>query len=110
MYNEELHNFYSSPSIIKMMNTMRMRWAGNAARMGRRGIHRGFWWERRKARDHQKDIDVGGMIILKWYLREIGWCGMDWIDLAQDRDQSRALVNIVMKLWVPYNIEKFLNG
>jgi hypothetical protein len=31
------------------------------------------------------------------YLREIGWDGMDWIDLAQDRDQWRALVNTVMK-------------
>jgi hypothetical protein len=34
-------------------------------------------------------------------LREIGWGGMDWIDLAQDRDQWRALVNAVMNLWVP---------
>jgi hypothetical protein len=34
-------------------------------------------------------------------LREIGWGGMDWIDLAQDIDQWRALVNMVMKLPVP---------
>jgi hypothetical protein len=34
-------------------------------------------------------------------LREIGWGGMDWIDLAQDRDRWRALVNTVMNLWVP---------
>jgi hypothetical protein len=34
-------------------------------------------------------------------LREIGWGGMDLIDLAQDRDQWRALVNTVMNLWVP---------
>jgi hypothetical protein len=34
-------------------------------------------------------------------LRETGWFGMDWIDLAQDRDQWRALVNAVMNLWVP---------
>jgi hypothetical protein len=34
-------------------------------------------------------------------LREIGWDGGDWIDLAQDRDQWRALVNMVMNLWVP---------
>jgi hypothetical protein len=38
---------------------------------------------------------------IKIDLREIGWGGMDWIDLAQDRDQSRALVNAVMNLWVP---------
>jgi hypothetical protein len=35
------------------------------------------------------------------YLREIGWDGMDWIDLVQDRDQWRALVNTVMNLQVP---------
>jgi hypothetical protein len=34
-------------------------------------------------------------------LREIGWGSMDWIDLAQDRDQCRALVNTEMNLWVP---------
>jgi hypothetical protein len=38
---------------------------------------------------------------IKIYLREIGWDGMNWIDLAQDRDQWRALVNTVMKLRVP---------
>jgi hypothetical protein len=38
---------------------------------------------------------------IKMDLRERGWNGMDWIDLAQDRDQWRALVNMVMNLWVP---------
>jgi hypothetical protein len=38
---------------------------------------------------------------IKMYLREIGWGGMDWITLAQDRDQWRALVNMVMNLQVP---------
>jgi hypothetical protein len=37
----------------------------------------------------------------KMDIRETGWGGMDWIDLAQDRDQWRALVNMVMNLWVP---------
>jgi hypothetical protein len=38
--------------------------------------------------------------------REIGWDGMDWIDLAQDRGRCRALVNTVMNLWVSDNIGK----
>jgi hypothetical protein len=38
---------------------------------------------------------------IKMHLREIGWDGMDWIDLAQDRDQWKALVNAVMNLRVP---------
>jgi hypothetical protein len=37
----------------------------------------------------------------KMDLRDIGWDGMDWIDLAQDRDQWRALANTVMNLWLP---------
>jgi hypothetical protein len=43
-------------------------------------------------------------------LREIGWDGMDWIDLAQDGDQWRALVNAVLNLRVPYNAGNFLSG
>jgi hypothetical protein len=43
-------------------------------------------------------------------LRKIEWDGMDWIDLAQDRDQWMALVNAVMNLRVPYNARKFLNS
>jgi hypothetical protein len=42
-----------------------------------------------------------GVDNIKMDLREMGWGGMDWIDLAQDRDQWRALVNMVMNLWVP---------
>jgi hypothetical protein len=38
---------------------------------------------------------------IKMDLRVIGWAGMDWIELAQDRDQWRALVNTVMNLQVP---------
>jgi hypothetical protein len=53
-----------------------------------------------KERDHWEDQEVGGWTILKWIL-EIGWYCRDWIDLAQDRDQWRALVNTVMNLRVP---------
>jgi hypothetical protein len=51
LYSEELHNLYSSPSIIRMMKSRRMRWARHIARMGGRGMHIGFWWESRKERD-----------------------------------------------------------
>jgi hypothetical protein len=47
---------------------------------------------------------------MKMDLREIGWGSMDWIDLAQDRDQWRALVNTVINLRVPYIFGKFLSG
>jgi hypothetical protein len=50
-------------------------------------------------RDHYEAQDVRGWIILKWILDRI--CGMDGIDLAQDRDQWMDLVNTVMNLRVP---------
>jgi hypothetical protein len=45
----------------------------------------------------------------KMDLREIGWGGMDWIDLVQDRDHWRALVNTIINLRVPQNFGNFLN-
>jgi hypothetical protein len=52
---------------------------GHVARMGRRGMHIGYWWENQKERDHWKDQDVGGGTILKWILER--YAGMVWIGL-----------------------------
>jgi V8-like Glu-specific endopeptidase len=68
LHNEELHKFDSSPSIIRMIKSRRMRWAGNVARIGRRITYIGYWWERQKERDHWEDQDIGGWTILKWIL------------------------------------------
>jgi hypothetical protein len=64
-------------------------------------MHIGYWWEIQKERDHWEDQDVGGWTIIKLILREIGWDGGDWIDMAQDRDKWRAPVRAVMNLRVP---------
>jgi hypothetical protein len=48
LHNEKLHNLYSSPSIIRMIKSRRMRCAGHVARMGIRGIYIGYWGERQK--------------------------------------------------------------
>jgi hypothetical protein len=59
LHNEELHNLYSSPSIIRMIKSRRMRCAGHVARMERREMHIGYWWESRKEGDHWEDQDGG---------------------------------------------------
>jgi hypothetical protein len=51
LHNEELHNLYS-PNIIRMIKSRGLRRAGHVARMGRRGMHKGYWWECQKERGH----------------------------------------------------------
>jgi hypothetical protein len=99
--NEELHNLYSSPSIIIIIKSMRMRWAGHLARMkARRNAYRIFVGNpegrRPLGRPRCRWVDN-----IKMGLREIGLDGINWIDLAQDRDQWRALVNTIMNLRIP---------
>jgi len=66
--------------------------------VGRGGAYTGFWRGILRERDHLEVPGIWGRIILRWIFRM--W-GMDWIELAQDRDRWRALVNAVMNLRVP---------
>jgi hypothetical protein len=52
LHNEELHKLYSSPNLIRIIRSRRMRWTGHVARMGRRGVHIGYWWGSQKEGDH----------------------------------------------------------
>jgi len=62
-------------------------------------VYAGFWWGNLKEKDNLGDPSLDGRIILRWIFRNLD--GLDWIDLAQDRDRWRTLVNTVMKLQVP---------
>jgi hypothetical protein len=100
LHNEELYNLLGSSCIIRIIKSRRIRWAGHVARVeAKRNAYRILvgkpekkrplgrprcWWEDNIRTD----------------LREIVWGGMDWMDLAQDGDQWRTLVNTVMNLRV----------
>jgi hypothetical protein len=70
----------------------------------------GFWWESRRERDRLEDLGVCRRIILNPIFKKIGWEGVDWIDLAEDRDKWRTAMNTIMKLRVPQNGENYCNG
>ena len=68
---------------------------------GRREACTGFWWGNLRVRDHLGDPGIDGRIILKWIFRKWYVGVLDWIELAEDRDRWRVLVNAVMNLRVP---------
>jgi hypothetical protein len=90
LHNEELHDLYPSPNIVRVMKSRRMRWEGHVARMGRREACIGFWWENLRGRDHWGDPGVNGRIILEWIFREwnVGvWTGLDWLRIKTGGEQ-----------------------
>jgi hypothetical protein len=101
LHNDELHDLYSSPDIVREIKSRRMWWAGHVARMGEwRGVYRVL-----VGRPEGK-IPLGRPRLrwkdnIKVDLWEIGIDGANWIQLAQDRGQWRACVNTVMNLRVP---------
>ena len=101
LHNEELNDLYSSPNIVRVIKSRRMRWAGHLARMEEgRGVHkvlvrkpegnRPLGRRRRRWEDN-----------IKMDFEEVGrGCGV-WMELAKDRDRWRALVSTVMNFRVP---------
>jgi hypothetical protein len=67
-----------------------------------------IWLENQKGWDHSENLDIDGDNI-RTDLREIGWEGVDWMYLARDRDQRRAVVNTIMNLLVSIKGEEFLD-
>jgi hypothetical protein len=100
LHNEELHNSYSSPDIIKQVKSRRMRWVGHVARMGEEmNVYRVLMGKPKGKRPlgRQRHRWENGIRV---DLRETGWGSVDCIQLAQDRNRRRAFVNTVMKLRV----------
>jgi hypothetical protein len=101
LHNEELHNLCSSPNIIRMIMSRRLRWEGHVARMGeRRNAYRLLVGKTEGKRPLGRPRR-GWIDNIKMELLEIRLSVVEWIGLAQDRCRWRALVNSVMNLRVP---------
>jgi len=101
LHNEELNDLYSSPSIVRVIKSRRIRWAAHVARMGEeRGVYRVLVGKpegrRPLGRPRRRWVDN-----IRMDLHEVGCGYMDWIELAQVRDSWRTLVSAVMNLRVP---------
>ena len=70
LHNEELNDLYSSPNIVRVIKSRRMRWAGHVARMGEERRCIGSWWGNRREGDHWGDLGVDGWIL--------GWISRRW--------------------------------
>jgi hypothetical protein len=101
LHNNELNDLYSSPSVIRIIKSRRMRWAGHVARMVEKlnayrllvGKPEG---KRPLGRPRRRWVDN-----IRMDLGEVRWGDVDWIGLAQDRNRCGAVVNSVLNLRVP---------
>ena len=101
LHDEELSDLYSLPNIVRVVKSIRMRWAVHVARMGEgRRVHRvpveKPEGKRPMGRPRRRWEDN-----IKMDLQEVGGVCGDWMELAQDRDRWRTLVVTVMNLRVP---------
>jgi hypothetical protein len=101
MHNEELRDLYSSPSIIRIIKSRRMRWVWYVARRKeKRNAYRLLLGKLKGkiplGRPRRRWVGK-----IKMVLGEIGWGGLDWIGLVEDRNRWGALVNSVLNLRVP---------
>jgi hypothetical protein len=101
LHNKEFHDLYSSPSIIRIIRSRRMKWAGHVARMGEeRNAYRLLVGKpegkRPLGRPRRRWVDN-----IRMDLGEVEWGDVNLIGLSQDRNRWRALVNSVSNLRVP---------
>jgi hypothetical protein len=86
IHNEELNELYSSPNVVWVIKSSRMRWAGhNRAYMWRGDVYRGFWWGNLNERDQLEDPSLDQRVVLSWNFRNLdvgAWTGSKWLRIG----------------------------
>jgi hypothetical protein len=101
LHKEELRDLYSSPSIIRIIKSRRMRWAGHIVRMGEKNNAYRLYVGKPEGKRPLGRPRLRWVDNIRMDLGEVGWGDVDWICLAQDRNRWRALVNSALNLRVP---------
>jgi len=101
LHNEELNDLYSSPNIVQVIKSRRMRWTGHVAYMGEEsGVYR-VLAGKPKGRRPMGRLRSRWVDNIRMDLQEVGCGYMDWIGLAQDGDRWQTFVSAIMNLRVP---------
>jgi hypothetical protein len=101
LHNVELRDLYSSPSIIRIIKSRKMRLAGHVARMGEKGNAYRLLVGKPEGKRPLGRPKRWWVDNIRMNLGEVGWGNVDWIGLSQDRNRWRAGVNSVLNLRVP---------
>jgi hypothetical protein len=100
LHSGELHNFYSSPDIIRHIKSRRMPWMGHVAGTEKKRKAYKVLMGKPEGKDHLEDEGVDGRMGSKWTLGRLAGGDVEWIHLAPDRDRWRTVVNVVINLRV----------
>jgi hypothetical protein len=100
LHSEELHNLCSSPDIIRQISSRRMRWAGHVAHLGQERKMKNVLVRKPEGKRPLGRPRRRWKEGIRMDLGAIGFRGVHWIRLAQNRDRWRAVVSEVMNLWI----------
>jgi hypothetical protein len=107
LHNKKLYALYSTPNIIRVIRSRKMRRTWQVACIGRKEVNAGFWWGNLREEDRLEDTRISERIILSWIFKK--WDGRALTGSIWLRNRWHALVNAVMNIWGSIKCPEFLD-